>query len=155
MEDINQDYYKIRALFEESTEKLTPDKIFISRIENNLKAVDFVKIKFLSYKKRNRIVAMISGVSGFVCGVILSILFPIINSIIEAGILRIISLSPESEFVSNILTWILIALICIGTAVGCYVSFSEESIHYQSNGSISGNVASCAETIHSNIQSNH
>ena len=124
---MDKDYDKIRQLFEESLPELSPDRSFIARIENGIQGVDMVKSSLMKYKKRNRITAILSGAAGFICGAILTLLYPIINFLIGEGVLKLTEISPESEVLITVLASGAVALISVGVSLGTYSILSQQS----------------------------
>jgi len=53
---------------------------FISRVKRNMDAVELVRQQYLTLQKRNKLAVAIAAVSGFVLGVIMTLLFPIISN---------------------------------------------------------------------------
>lgn len=151
MEIQDKDRNRIRNLFEESLPEMSPDCDFIARVESSIKTLEMVRFNLERYKQRNRKTAIISGLAGFICGIILTSIYPFINLMIEELILNAMAPSPGIELVPAVLAWVLIALICIGVALGSYALFSEETVNHKRYRPVSGDVASCAETIHRNI----
>ena len=120
MEKTDKDYIQIRKLFEDSLPEMSADRNFINRVETGIKGVDIVKASIESYRRRNRIAAVISGFAGFLCGVILTSLYPFINALIMPGILHIANMTSSVVMLVNIIVWILIAVVCLSVSLGTY-----------------------------------
>lgn len=122
MEDLNQDYNKIRQLFEESIPNLPSDKIFMERIETGIRAIETVKADFSQIKKQNRISALLSCGVGFISGIVLTLLYPFITTLIQEGIFSFMKFSQGYEVISKMLAWCIIAIICVAISIGTYIS---------------------------------
>lgn len=112
---------EIRKLFERSLPELTSDREFIKRIERSIAAVDLALINQKDLKTINRKRAFIAGISGFMSGVILTLLYPFIIDLLES---IFITFMLPSSFMSLISTTGCCAIITAGSlggAIGVYI----------------------------------
>ncbi|MDE6006055.1 MAG: hypothetical protein K2G67_00665 [Muribaculaceae bacterium] len=112
---------KIRALFNDFQPELSSSDNFILKLQKNMEMVEFLREQSAALKKRQRLAVGVAAVSGFVMGVILTILFPTIENWIKS-----LSISmPQLRFASipidySIIGWVVIAAACIFTAINVY-----------------------------------
>lgn len=70
---------KIKELFSGFEPQLSSDSRFMRKLQQNMEAVELVKRRSESVRKRNRVAVVVAALSGFVAGVILSLLYPLIS----------------------------------------------------------------------------
>lgn len=126
---MNQDYDKIRLLFENSVPELGSDDVFIHRIGKVLDGVDIVKEARVSTLRRNRQTALLAAILGFVCGIFLTILFPIFKNIFDEFFIRFIELADIREIVSVVVSWAMISAGGATAAIVSYVFLTRVSTH--------------------------
>lgn len=86
-----------------------------------MEMVEILKQHDIALKKRNKLAVVIAAVSGFVMGIILTLLFPLIGNwvstfSISLPHLQISSITIDYSFVG----WIVMAGVCIITALNAY-----------------------------------
>ena len=128
MENRDKEYERIKLLFEESLPELSSEKSFVAKVENGIQGIELVKANIKASKKGNKISALLSGMAGFLCGVILTLLYPFLNTLISSFIIGYLSNIPETEIISIVLTCIFISLICSGVSLGTYALFTQHRL---------------------------
>jgi hypothetical protein len=112
---------KLRNLFNDFQPELSSSSKFMSKLQKNMEMIEFLKQHDIALKKRNKLAVVIAAVSGFVMGVILTLLFPLIANWIST-----VSVSLPHLHISNLtidysfVAWIIIAGVCIITALNAY-----------------------------------
>jgi hypothetical protein len=112
---------KLRNLFNDFQPELSSSSQFMTKLQKNMEMVEILKQHDIALKKRNKLAVVIAAASGFVMGVILTLLFPLIGnwvSTVSVSIphLHISSLTIDYSFVG----WIVMAGACIITALNAY-----------------------------------
>lgn len=128
--DFDKDYQEIRAMMEESLPELSSGEDFVRRVNGALEAMEFVLKETRKTKRNTAVISVISGLAGFVCGVVMTLFYPFINSFIQNMFLSIFKLSETIEFVSLLLSYSVIASGCVFVALGTYrlLNFSKISL---------------------------
>lgn len=121
---MDKDYDKIKKLFEEALPELSSDESFISRVDIGIQGIDLVKSSLKGYKKRNMITAIFAGLTGFLCGALLTLIYPLINTLIQTGLLSYMKISEAVETIAIIATSVIITLVSLGVSLGTYSVFS-------------------------------
>jgi hypothetical protein len=93
----------------------------MTKLQKNMEMVEILKQHDIALKKRNKLAVVIATVSGFVMGVILTLLFPLIGDWVST-----VSVSLPHLYISHLtidysfVAWIVIAGVCIITALNAY-----------------------------------
>lgn len=66
---------KIKNLFADFNPELSSDTQFMARLQRNLEAVEFVKQQSAIFRKRNKTAVVVAALSGFVVGVLTTLIF--------------------------------------------------------------------------------
>ena len=117
MENLDE---KIKELFHESIPEMASDTFFLQKVEAGMDAIDMVMLNNTRNKQKVLKVGLISGFAGFLCGLVLTMLFPYINSIIQSFLYYFLTISFHMELICNIFTFILIAVVIIIVSLSCY-----------------------------------
>jgi hypothetical protein len=112
---------KLRNLFNDFQPELSSSSQFMTKLQKNMEMVEILKQHDIALKKRNKLAVVIAAVSGFVMGVILTLLFPLITNWVSTFSvslphLHISSLTIDYSFVGGIV----MAGVCIITALNAY-----------------------------------
>ncbi|MBD5262119.1 MAG: hypothetical protein HDS38_08330 [Bacteroides sp.] len=75
---------RIKDLFKDYAPDLSSSMDFMQRLERNLDAVELIHRENAAVMKRNRLAVAIASCAGFLTGVIFTLLFPYINSLIQS-----------------------------------------------------------------------
>jgi hypothetical protein len=112
---------KLRNLFNDFQPELSSSSQFMTKLQKNIEMVEILKQHNIALKKRNKLAVVIAAVSGFVMGVILTLLFPLIGDWVST-----VSVSLPHLYISHLtidysfVAWIVIAGVCIITALNAY-----------------------------------
>lgn len=112
---------KLKNLFNDFQPELSSSFQFMTKLQKNMEMVEILKQHDIALKKRNKLAVVIAAVSGFVMGIILTLLFPLIGNwvstfSISLPHLQISSITIDYSFVG----WIVMAGVCIITALNAY-----------------------------------
>ncbi len=116
---------KIKDLFAAFTPELTSDTGFMRRLERNMEAVEIVKRRNAEVRRSNRRAVVLAALTGFVCGVVLTLLMPFISPLIvsAAGALRLPFIDAEAiSSVANIVCWIIVGAAAVAASLSTYES---------------------------------
>ena len=118
---------KIKKLFKEFQPDLTDDREFISQVKIGLDALELFKESEKKRRLQLRRATFLSALAGFLCGVILTLLSPVISNLITPFLLNIQDFSFDREILISSLTWCLIAFSSILLTFGSYSLFSSKT----------------------------
>jgi hypothetical protein len=112
---------KLKELFTNFQPEMSSSLQFMAKLQKNMERVEILKQHSLAIKKRNKFAVCIAAAIGFLMGVILTLLFPLIGSwvstfSISLPHLQISSFTIDYSFVG----WIIMAVTCIITALNAY-----------------------------------
>jgi hypothetical protein len=112
---------KLKELFNNFQPEMPSSLQFMAKLQKNMERVEILKQHNLAIKRRNKLAVCIAAAIGFLTGVILTLLFPLIGSwvstfSISLPRLQISSLTIDYSFVG----WIIMAVTCIITALNAY-----------------------------------
>ncbi|MCM1081785.1 MAG: hypothetical protein NC343_08555 [Muribaculum sp.] len=112
---------KIRTLFDNFEPELSSSFQFMNQLKKNMDAVEIVKQHNIALKKRNRLAVVIAAVSGFVMGVILTLLFPLIGDWVSTFNISIPRLQISAITIDfSFFAWIVMAGVSIIAALNAY-----------------------------------
>ncbi len=112
---------KLRNLFNDFQPELSSSVQFITKLQKNMDMVEILKQHEIALKRRNRLAVVIAAACGFVTGIILTLLFPLIENWVSTfrvslPHLHISNLTIDYSFVA----WIIMAGVCMITALNAY-----------------------------------
>ena len=110
----------IKKLFDDFNPDLSPDNLFMDRVIRSIEGIDAVKSQIEIYKRRNRLWVLLSGCVGFLSGVIMTLLYPLLSEIFISFSLKIPYLSVGPEETGSIITLILSAGVTVFSIFGTY-----------------------------------
>lgn len=70
---------KIKDFFGSFDPELSSDIRFMSKLQRNMEAVELVKQRSLATRKRNKVAVAVAALSGVVMGVLITLLFPLVE----------------------------------------------------------------------------
>ena len=112
---------KIKDLFQSFQPELLSDSQFISKLVRNMDAVEIVKQQATIMRKRNRIAVVVAALSGFVMGVILTLLFPLIGDAVTTFNLSLANFTMFDLRIDwRVAGWLVTAVVCALTAINAY-----------------------------------
>lgn len=110
----------LRNLFNDFDPKLTPDNIFMNKMENSLRGVELLNEIQKVDLRRNRLSAYLSFGFGFLSGVIMTLCYPWLADLMKAIFASFSnSVVPTDMFISTVV-WIFIAAVSICSTFGAY-----------------------------------
>ena len=112
---------KIKEIFSSYQPELSSSYQFMSRLKKNMEAVEIIKQHNVALRKRNKLAVAIAGFCGFAMGVILTLIFPMIEDWIKSFKINLPMFSSNALNIdfSNI-AWLLVAAISITTSISVY-----------------------------------
>ena len=112
---------KIKDLFQDFQPRLSSDTLFLSGLKKHMEAVALVKRHAAAARRRNRIAVAVAALSGFVAGVIFTLLMPLLGDRASALKFSLPSIGiPSVTFDSQIITWTIMAALSVTIAVNAY-----------------------------------
>lgn len=112
---------KIKGLFNDFQPELSSSFIFMAKLQKNMETVEILKRHNLALRKRNRVAVAIAAASGFIMGVILTMLFPLIGNWVSTITISMPRLGVSAISIDfSIILWIVTAGVCIITALNAY-----------------------------------
>lgn len=112
---------KLKDLFQGFRPELTSDSLFLNKLKRNMEAVELVKQHTEALKRRNRIAVGVAALTGFIMGVILTLLYPLISETVSSFSLTISDhgiLDVEIDW--RIVGWIVMGVVCVLSAINAY-----------------------------------
>lgn len=112
---------KLKDLFQNFKPELSSDFKFLTKLQRNMDALELVKHQTAMQRKRNRIAVIVAAITGFVMGVIITILFPILADTLSTFSITL----PAPDFSPISINWqiigyILAAIVSVFTALNAY-----------------------------------
>ncbi len=118
---------RLKQLFKDFDPPLSSSLHFMTKLQKNMEAVEFVRQYEAAQKKRNKMAVAIAAAAGFAAGVIMTLLYPfIIEWIHSLNISLPLSLASKATMLPNILVWLIIAGISVLTAYQTYESAASQ-----------------------------
>ncbi|MDE6741034.1 MAG: hypothetical protein K2J58_01740 [Muribaculaceae bacterium] len=113
---------KISRIFREYDPELSSSITFVERLERNLNAVEMIHRENAVVMKRNKTAVGIAACTGFISGVIFTLLLPYITNMIRSLVESIIGLTGQQAIpdYSQAFSWIIIGTISVFVAVNTY-----------------------------------
>jgi uncharacterized membrane protein (DUF485 family) len=112
--------YKLKELFTNFQPEMSSSLLFMDKLQKNMERVEFLKQHNLAIKRRNRLAVCIAATSGFIMGVILTLLFPLVESWVSTFSISLPLLRIHNLTIGYIVGWIVMAAACIITALNAY-----------------------------------
>lgn len=112
---------KIKDIFKEFDPELSSSFQFMTKLKKNMEAMEIVRQYNAAQKRRNRWAVAIAGVSGFVMGIIMTLLFPLITkwiSFIQVTLPLFNANNLAIDF--SYLGWLLVGGASVLTALSAY-----------------------------------
>jgi len=112
---------KLKVLFKSFDPELSSDINFMAHLQRSMETIECIRRQNATQRKRNKVAIIIAAASGFIMGIILTLLFPIISNWltnINASLptFKITSLNIDPSFIG----WIIIAGACIILTINVY-----------------------------------
>lgn len=112
---------RLKDLFSGFQPEMSSSFQFMAKLQKNLEAVEIVRRHNAALRKRNRVAVGIAAACGFVAGVALTLLFPLLGDWMSAfnislPYLRVNSLTVDCSFIA----WIIITAVSVITSLNVY-----------------------------------
>jgi hypothetical protein len=112
---------KLKELFTNFQPEMSSSLQFMAKLQKNMEQVEILRQHHLAIKERNKLAVCIAAAIGFLVGVILTLLFPLIGSwvstfSISLPHLQISSITIDYSFVG----WMIVAVTCVIIALNAY-----------------------------------
>lgn len=112
---------KIKRMFDGFQPRLTSSPHFMERLKRNMQMVEFVREQNLAMRRRTRLAVAIAAACGFVAGVLMTLLMPLVGdwmSALHVTLPELGAVAPAIE--AGILAWVLVAGVVAVTARNAY-----------------------------------
>lgn len=110
---------KITDLFSNFQPELSSSFGFMTKLKRTMEAVEIVKQHNSTLRKRNRVAVAVAAVSGFLMGVVLTLLLPLIRECFSTLDMPLLQFSGFAvDYI--ILWWMVVAAACVLTAINAY-----------------------------------
>lgn len=114
---------RLRKLFEDFNPGLSPRSRFMARLERNMDAVEEVRRSTVAHRRYNRIAVVVASLAGFVSGVFLTLVYPLVSAWLSGTSLSIPAMGVRMVSIDwQIVCWIVMAVVCVLAAIGAYES---------------------------------
>lgn len=112
---------KLKELFKSFDPGLSSDTNFMSHLQRSMDAIEYVRRQHTTQRKQNKVAIIIAAAFGFIMGITLTLLFPIISNWltnINASLLafQFAAINIDTSFIG----WIVIAGVCIILTINVY-----------------------------------
>lgn len=112
---------KIKGLFDDFQPELSSSAQFMSKLQKNMEAVEIVRKYNTSLQRRNKLAVAIAAASGFVMGIILTLIFPMVRDWLTIYSLSVPQLNVDAVPIDySMVTWIIMAGVSVVTALSAY-----------------------------------
>lgn len=112
---------KLREIFESYRPSLRPQDEFMTVLERRMRAVESVKRQTAVMRRRNRVAVVVAALSGFLAGVVATLLFPIVEQwVATLNVSLPSSWLPNVEAAYVIAEWVIAATACVIAAYNAY-----------------------------------
>lgn len=113
---------KLKELLGSFKPELSSDDLFMARLQGRMEAVEIVRRHSAEVRKRNRIAVVVAALSGFVMGVVMTLLFPLIGDWVSTVDISLPYITEDSFQVNiRMLVWALTAGVSGITAYNAYI----------------------------------
>lgn len=114
------DENKLSDLFADYNPDLSPDRLFMSRLEQNLEAVELVKEQLEKVRSKNRLAIIVAAITGFIAGILSVLCYPVLRD-------ALVSIVPSGDRAASVLSvygdmlpWVIIAIIVFAMTYVAY-----------------------------------
>lgn len=115
---MNED--KLKTYFDKVQPDISSDDYFLDRLNFGITAIDIVKKQNQIIHKSNRIATFVAAITGFIFGVIFSILYPYFRNIMSDVIIKVPQLANWINEYGNIL---ISSFSCFAVAVVTFIAY--------------------------------
>ena len=110
---------KIKDLFQNFQPELSSDTLFLAGLKKHMEAVELVKRHAAAARRRNRLAVAVAALSGFVTGVIFTLLMQLLGDR-AASIEFSLPSIPAFSFDRQIIAWTIMAALSVTMAINAY-----------------------------------
>lgn len=119
---------KLKEIFNGFNPELSSSFQFMTKLKKNMDAVEIVKLYNASQKKRNKIAVALAGICGFAMGVILTLLYPMIEESLASFRFTLPTWHASTMTIDfSHIGWLLVAGVSVLTSLSVY----EITLKYQ------------------------
>ena len=112
---------KLKEIFNEFNPELSSSFQFMTKLKKNMEAVEVVKLYNAAQKKRNKRAVAFAGICGFVMGVILTLLYPLIEESFASFRFTLPAWHASIMTIDfSHIGWLLVAAISVITSLSVY-----------------------------------
>lgn len=112
---------KLKELFDELKSEPINNEAFLRQLESNLKAMDTVKSFEASKRRSRRIPTIVAFTTGLVCGIVLSLLFPVMKGWISLSLIpHYASLGDVVLILPTVITSIIFSILILFITYSAY-----------------------------------
>lgn len=112
---------KLKDIFSGFQPELSSSIQFMSKVRQNLEAIEIVKKYTIAQKKRTRTAVVIAALCGFATGVIFTLLFPLIRNWLSTIKFSIFNIQISDLTIDyDIIGWIIMISVSILTTLSVY-----------------------------------
>lgn len=111
---------KLYDLFADYDPDLSSDSLFMSRLEQNLEAVELVKEQLKKSRSKNRFAIIVAAITGFVAGILSVLYYPALRD-------ALFTIAPSGDKAASVLSaygdmlpWGIVTLIVFAMTYGAY-----------------------------------
>ncbi len=109
---------ELTSLFRDYSPELSSDNLFMASLDKKLSDLELVKSRIETMHRQNRRAVIFAGMAGMICGIVFTLLYPILFSIISRLFAMITPTIPDISLYNHI--FLLISF----TALTLYTTFS-------------------------------
>lgn len=124
----------LKDIFKNYEPELSSRMDFMNRLERNLDAVELIHKENANAMKRNRLAVIAASASGFISGILFSLLIPFINQLISVLCSRIttdIQLLNKIADYQQVAMWLIIGGISVIISLYTYKTILRRGINFQ------------------------
>lgn len=124
----------LKDIFKNYEPELSSRMVFMNRLEKNLDAVELIHKENANAMKRNRLAVIAASASGFISGILFSLLIPFINQFISELCSRIttdIQLLNKIADYQQVAMWLIIGGISVIISLYTYKTILRRGINFQ------------------------
>ncbi len=112
---------KLKELFKSYNPKLSPGARFMARLERNMEAVEEIKRQVVARRRCNSIAVVVASLVGFVTGVLLTLVYPVVEAWIAGADFSIPGLGVTVMSLDwQIGCWVVMAVVSVLAAINAY-----------------------------------
>ncbi len=107
-------------LFASYNPELSSDKLFMLRLQANLRAVSLVKEQVHVMRRKNRLAVIVAAITGFLCGILFAIYYPAFFTLLKSLFAASTVTAKIFADYGNVAAW---GIICCVTGIAAYSAY--------------------------------